>query len=284
MPAPMIAATASPALVTSSKRARMQRAACGLRRQLDGHLGDDRQQAFGTRDQREQIVARRIEAFAAELDDLAVDQHARAPGAHCARSGRTSGNARHRNSRRRCRRSCTRSATMDRVRSTGRALQLPRKSPDCARRAARPRCMSRGSMLRIRLNLASESTTPSRCGIAPPDSPVPAPRATTGTRAAWHSLRIATTCASSSGRMTACGCSRNSVRPSHSYGRVSSGAVSNAEGATISPSAATRVGSSIGSHCRRIIPQRPLPGHAARSRHDCCSSMLVYNGARPQPG
>jgi hypothetical protein len=43
---------------------------------------------------------------------------------------------------------------------------------------------------------------------------------------------------------------------------VSSGAVSNAEGATISPSPATRVGSSMGSHRDRIIPQRPLADHA----------------------
>ena len=38
-------------------------------------------------------------------------------------------------------------------------------------------------MARMRLNLASDRTTPSWLGVAPPDSPVPAPRATTGNRA-----------------------------------------------------------------------------------------------------
>jgi hypothetical protein len=33
----------------------------------------------------------------------------------------------------------------------------------------------------ILLNLASDKVTPSRCGKAPPDRPVPEPRATTGT-------------------------------------------------------------------------------------------------------
>ena len=49
-----------------------------------------------------------------------------------------------------------------------------------------------------------------------PDRLVPAPRATTGTCAAWQSRRIATTCASVSGSSTAAGCCRKSVSPSHS--------------------------------------------------------------------
>jgi hypothetical protein len=68
----------------------------------------------------------------------------------------------------------------------------------------------------MRLNFASDSRTPFRSGTAPPESPVPAPRATTGTRAAWQSFRIDTTCASFSGSRTAGGISRNSVSPSHS--------------------------------------------------------------------
>ena len=53
--------------------------------------------------------------------------------------------------------------------------------PDCARRAARRAVRPPGRSSRMRLNLASDSSTPSACGSAPPDRPVPAPRATTGT-------------------------------------------------------------------------------------------------------
>ena len=45
------------------------------RRQLDGNLGDDRQQAFRAGDQREQVVTGGIERLAAELDHVAIDQH-----------------------------------------------------------------------------------------------------------------------------------------------------------------------------------------------------------------
>ena len=57
----------------------------------------------------------------------------------------------------------------------------------------------------MRLNLASDSVTPSACGIAPPDRPVPAPRATTGTPSAWQVLSTAATCASVSGSATTSG-------------------------------------------------------------------------------
>jgi len=40
------------------------------------------------------------------------------------------------------------------------------------------------SILRILLNFASDKLTPNRCGKAPPESPVPAPRATIGTPSA----------------------------------------------------------------------------------------------------
>ena len=46
-----------------------------------------------------------------------------------------------------------------------------------------------GSIFRILLNLARVSVTPSACGMAPPDRPVPAPRATTGTSSAWQALQ-----------------------------------------------------------------------------------------------
>jgi hypothetical protein len=62
-----------------------------------------------------------------------------------------------------------------------------------------------GSIFRMLLNLASESVTPTALGIAPPESPVPAPRATTGTPSAWQVLSTAATCASVSGSATASG-------------------------------------------------------------------------------
>ncbi len=43
-----------------------------------------------------------------------------------------------------------------------------------------------GSMRKMRLNLARPKVTPRVCGMAPPDSPVPAPRATTGTSSRWQ--------------------------------------------------------------------------------------------------
>ena len=95
-------------------------------------------------------------------------------------------------------------------------------------------------------NFANDSTTPSRCGSAPPDRLVPAPRATTGTRAAWQMRRIAATCASVSGSTTAAGCSRNSVSPSHSYGFVSSGVVSSDDAGSRAASSARTCESSMG--------------------------------------
>ncbi len=41
--------------------------------------------------------------------------------------------------------------------------------------------------------------------MAPPDKPVPAPRATTGTCSAWQAASTAATCASVSGRATSNG-------------------------------------------------------------------------------
>ncbi len=71
-------------------------------------------------------------------------------------------------------------------------------------------------MARIRLNFAIDNVTPRRCGSAPPDRPVPAPRATTGTPFAWQIRRTAATCSSESGSTTSSGVARYAVRPSHS--------------------------------------------------------------------
>ncbi len=78
MPAPMIAATASPAFSEIVEARQHASRLLRIRRELDGDFGDHRQQAFRTVDQREQVVTGGIERFAAEFDDVAVDQN----GAH----------------------------------------------------------------------------------------------------------------------------------------------------------------------------------------------------------
>jgi hypothetical protein len=62
-----------------------------------------------------------------------------------------------------------------------------------------------GSTRTMRMNLASDSSTPSPGGSAPPESPVPAPRGTTGTPSAWQARSTSRTCASVSGSATTIG-------------------------------------------------------------------------------
>ncbi len=88
---------------------------------------------------------------------------------------------------------------------------------------------------------ASPITIPSAIGIAPPERPVPAPRATNGTP--WSDA-IATAAATSAvvrGSTTACGIARQPVRPSHSYVRSSAGSVSTASRGSAARSSATSV-------------------------------------------
>ena len=59
-------------------------------------------------------------------------------------------------------------------------------------------------------------STPSRCGSAPPDRPVPLPRATNGTPAPAHSATTAATSAAEPGSTTSAGTHRCEVSPSHS--------------------------------------------------------------------
>ena len=72
---------------------------------------------------------------------------------------------------------------------------------------------STGSMRRSR---DSTSSTPSAEGRAPPDSPVPEPRATKGTPASAHSRTVSTTCCRLSASTTTAGVTRKLARPSHS--------------------------------------------------------------------
>ena len=74
MPAPMIAPTAAPALLEIVERGERDLRELRLRQQLDGDLRDDGEQALAAGDQREQVVAGRVERIAAEFDDVAVDR------------------------------------------------------------------------------------------------------------------------------------------------------------------------------------------------------------------
>ncbi len=80
-----------------------------------------------------------------------------------------------------------------------------RRSRGCARRAARPPCTPPGRSPRCGGTSPSPRATPRLSGSAPPDRLVPAPRATTGTPAAWQRRSTSTSCASSSGIATAAG-------------------------------------------------------------------------------
>ena len=63
---------------------------------------------------------------------------------------------------------------------------------------------------------ASEITIPSATGSAPPERPVPAPRATNGSAASLQSRTTAATSSVVSGRVTSEGTTRRPVRPSQS--------------------------------------------------------------------
>ena len=64
---------------------------------------------------------------------------------------------------------------------------------------------------------------PSATGSAPPESPVPAPRATKGMRSSLQIRTTACTSAASAGSATSAGTTRRPVSPSHSYVRSCSG-------------------------------------------------------------
>lgn len=65
--------------------------------------------------------------------------------------------------------------------------------------------MSISRMRRIR---AVTMSTPSGCGSAPPESPVPDPRATNGTPAAAHARTTPATCCAVCGSTTTAGTAR----------------------------------------------------------------------------
>ena len=74
---------------------------------------------------------------------------------------------------------------------------------------------------------------PPSAGRHPPDSPVPAPRATNGSLSRLASFTTAETCSVEVGNTTKSASARNSVSPSDSYTRSSSGSDSTAPGPTM---------------------------------------------------
>ena len=68
---------------------------------------------------------------------------------------------------------------------------------------------------RIRRIFASTTSTPSATGSAPPDNPVPAPRATYGTPAATHARTTPATSSAVRGSTATPGTTRCPVNPSH---------------------------------------------------------------------
>ena len=75
MPAPMIAATQAPAASTLSKPSSIGRAPSAARRMRTVASVTTPSWPFRAADQAEEVVAGGIEMLAADLDDLAVDQH-----------------------------------------------------------------------------------------------------------------------------------------------------------------------------------------------------------------
>jgi hypothetical protein len=180
MPAAMIAATASPALADVGKRGHDDLRQLRLGHQLDGDFGDHAEHAFGTDHQRQQVVAGRIRRFRADLENLALDaddadaQHVMhgQPVFQAMHAARVFGDV-------------AAQRAGDLRRGIGRVIEAERGRRFRYRQVAHAglddgQAGSR-STRKILLKRASDSTTPCACGIAPPDSPVPAPRATTGT-------------------------------------------------------------------------------------------------------
>ena len=73
-----------------------------------------------------------------------------------------------------------------------------------------------GSMAMMRRILEVTISTPSVRGSAPPDRPVPLPRATNGTPARAHSATTTATSAAEPGSTTSAGTHLCEVSPSHS--------------------------------------------------------------------
>ena len=161
-----------------------QESAHGLRRADDPERDPrgDPERAFGADDHPEQVGAVRVESRAAELDDFAVRQHEGQPGdvvrreavLQAVRAARVLGDV-----------AADRAHLL--ARRVGRVEEAVARRRRASRRGSRRRARRRRAGLRGRSRgcgpCARARRRPRRrAGVAPPESPVPAPRATNGTR------------------------------------------------------------------------------------------------------
>src|ERR671921_1221194 len=128
---------------------------------------------------------------------------------------------------------------------------------------------STGDSLRSR---DSTSRTPSALGSAPPDRPVPEPRATKGTPASEQSRTVSTTCCRLSASTTIAGVTLKFANPSHSYVRTCARSVSTRSVPTAvrsrSASAAVRSETTGSAMAVMASSRHPLGGSVGRrSRH-----------------
>src|SRR4051794_39044529 len=117
----------------------------------------------------------------------------------------------------------------------------------------------------------STSRTPSALGSAPPDRPVPEPRATKGTPASEQSRTVSTTCCRLSASTTIAGVTLKLANPSHSYVRTCARSVSTRSVPTAvrsrSASAAVRSERTGSAMAVMVSSRHPIGGSVGRSRH-----------------
>ena len=94
-------------------------------------------------------------------------------------------------------------------------------------------------------------STPSGRGSAPPDRPVPEPRATNGTPAAWHSPTTCRTSSALPGSTAAPGRERSFANPSDSYVASSASSRTMPSGPTMRSRSARNCGSITASNTDR---------------------------------
>src|SRR5690606_7873953 len=123
--------------------------------------------------------------------------------------------------------------------------------------------MSTSRMRRIR---DVTTSTPSVRGRAPPDSPVPEPRATYGTPCATQVRTTSATCAAVVGRTTTPGTAAWEVSPSQAYVRSSPGSVTTPSGPTMRLSAGASAAPSMTEPYRRRAPPAKID-YARYSQH-----------------
>ena len=203
MPAAMICDTTSPASSVEPKPGQQRHHPLGQRQHPDHHLGDDPQRALGAHEPGDQVER----PVTLQRDQLAVGQHhlelehvvGREAVLEAVRAAGVLGDV-----------------AADRAHllagRVGRVVEAVAGDRRLTSRLVTPGCTRARrlgtSTSRIRFIRARPMTMPSAIGIAPPESPVPAPRATNGTPWAAHTRTAATTSAVERGSTTASGIAR----------------------------------------------------------------------------